>query len=38
MTPWMTSTASAGALKSGESETTLLPRLRNVLARHLNYS
>jgi len=32
MTPWMASTASAGALKSGESETTppIIARLRNV--------
>jgi len=38
MTPWMASTASAGAIKSGESETTppIIARLHNaLLARHL---
>jgi len=32
MTPWMATTASAGALKNGESETTppIIARLHNV--------
>jgi len=40
MTTWMASTASAGALKSGESETTppIIAWLRTLLARHLNDS
>jgi len=39
MTPWKASTASAGALKSGESETTspITARFVMLLAHHLNY-
>jgi len=38
MTPWMASSASAGELKSGESETTLpiIAGCVTLLARHLN--
>ena len=39
MTPWMASTASAGALKIGESETTppIIARV-TLLARHLQFT